>query len=106
MPLMIFFCEVAPDLDRKLPITDVDPLSYLRRAEIETGQFTPVTPSECIEIITNLKNSKQDIDSVSVNIFKKYMDKFTVVLCDIINQSFQTGIFPDFFKIGKNHSNF
>ena len=41
-----------------------------------------------------MKNSKQDIDSISIPIFKEYRDLFSHILADLINICFETGTFP------------
>ena len=62
-------------------------------------EYVPVTPIEVSNIIKSLKVTKTTINEISVNFFKKYHSIFLPCLCDIINQCFSNGIFPDCFKI-------
>ena len=58
----------------------------------------PIIIDECSGIINTLKNTKEDIDTISVPIFKKFHHNLVNILCDIINLSFITGCFPKCFK--------
>ena len=60
--------------------------------------LTPVTPDECSRIIFSLKNTKEHIDNISVEYFKRFHGYFVHLLCDIINRSYTLGIFPTCFK--------
>ena len=60
--------------------------------------FTPVLPGECDLVIRSLKVTKQDINSVPVDLFKKYCHIYLPTICNIINLCFESGIFPDCLK--------
>ena len=94
-----FFCNIGSDLDSYLPDTNFDPLSYVIRNSTTSFFLTPVRPSECLSIVRSLKNSKQPINNVPLKIFKLYSEYYIYTLCDLINSSFSSGIFPDHLKI-------
>ena len=96
-----YFCSIAKDLDENLPSSNIDPLTYVTRNTSQSLFLQPVVPSECISIVRNLKSSKQNIDSISVNLFKNYILIFVPTLCDIINLAFESGIFPKSLKISR-----
>ena len=94
-----FFCTIADDLDNNLPASNIDPLSFVVHNRLSSIFLTPVMPTECSHIIGNLKVSKQGIDNIPVNIFKTNCVYFVEVLCDIINLSFSSGVFPEILKV-------
>ena len=96
-----FFCSVAVDLDNCLPNSTTDPLNFLNRNNLNSFYLYPVTPSECCKIVKSLKNSKQKINSISLPMFKLFVNYFVDVLCDLINTAFSSGIFPDLLKIAQ-----
>ena len=58
----------------------------------------PVSPSEVEFHIQNLKNSKQNIDSISIPILKEFRGFLSLIIADLINKCFETGVFPKPFK--------
>ena len=92
-----FFCNIASDLDSHLPDTNFDPLSYVIHNSTTSFFLTPVRPSECLSIVGSLKVSKQPINNVPLKIILK--KHYIYILCDLINLSFSSGIFPDHLKI-------
>ena len=51
--------------------------------------------------IKSLKNSKENLNSISVPIFKESHEIFSPIIADLINKCFETGVFPDSLK--KSH---
>ena len=94
-----YFCSVALDLDNSLPDSTTDPLQFVQRNDLNSFYLFPTTPTECCKIVKNLKNSKQEINSVSLPMFKLFVNYFAEVLCDMINLTFSSGTFPDLLKI-------
>ena len=93
-----FFVNIANDLASNLPPSSDDPYTYISNLHENIIQFEPVTPDECSNIISSLKNSKQNINSISIATFKKHHQQLLPVLCEIINLSFTSGVFPTCFK--------
>ena len=58
----------------------------------------PVSPLEVGFHIKNFKNSKQNINSISVSIFKEHHEILSPIIADLINKCFETGTFPDSLK--------
>lgn len=58
-----------------------------------------VTPEECQKIVSSLKNSAHDLDSIPVSLFKRIFPCISVPFTNLINKSFNLGIFPECLKI-------
>ena len=95
---MIFFSNIANNLTNNLPPSSVSPYEFVARNSHQPIFFDPITQDECSTIIASLKNTKEHIDHISVQIFKKYHHHFLPVLCEIINLSLETGVFPNCLK--------
>ena len=93
-----FFANIATELADEIPLATDCPYSTVVRNSLPPIIFDLVTNEECSKIIGSLKNTKQNIDHISVNIFKKYHHIFLPYLCELINLSFSAGIFPKCFK--------
>ena len=96
-----YFTSIPNILESALPSSNIDPLFYTSYNQVSSFYLGPVSESECIKIVSNLKNSKNDLDTISVIIFKEYVHLLVPSLCKIVNLSFRTGIFPDDLKIAK-----
>ena len=93
-----FFVNIAENLSRELPTTNESPYTHIKTNEFNISSFNPITPDEISQIICSLKITKQNIDHISVEMFKKYHTCFLPVLCDIFNLCLDTGTFPNCFK--------
>ena len=96
-----YFCNIPVILENNLPRNNLDPLSYIGPSNPQTMFLMPVLPEECRSIINNLKLSKQPNDHISVKIFKTFSSYLCSPICDIINHSFFTGVFPDMLKVAE-----
>ena len=93
-----FFCSIGSDYDSKIPISDNDPCQFIKVNHPTYFFLEPVSPVEVEYYIKNLKNSQQNIDSISMPIFKEFHEIFSLIIADLINKCFETGIFPDSLK--------
>ena len=92
-----FFSNVASNLEENMPpsdnlpplITPIRPSFYL----------FPVTNEECLSVISNLKNRTSDVNCISVSMLKSAKHVLASPITRLINNSFETGIFPDILKI-------
>ena len=94
-----YFSSVASDLDSKLPNTNISPTDYISVNVSHSMFLTPVSVSECLYVISNLKNKSYGINSIPVSIFKLIKSFIVHPLTTLINFSFQSGIFPDCLKV-------
>ena len=93
-----FFVNIANNLANDLPSSTDCPYQYVVPNQHMPFLLDPVTPEECSIVINSLKLTKQDFNTISVELFKKFHKYFLRTLCNIINLSFSSGIFPDSFK--------
>ena len=93
-----FFTTIAHDLAAALPQSSISPYLYVRQNTHPDIEYSPVSPTEVSDIIKSLNTTETGVNEISVNFFKKYHNYFLQCLCDIINQCFSNGMFPDFLK--------
>ena len=93
-----FFVNIANELASNLPSSSDNPYAYISNHHNNQTLFDPVTIDECSSVISSLKPTKQNTNSISVNMFKKYHHLFLPILCEIIYLSFTSGVFPTCFK--------
>ena len=93
-----FFCSIGPVYDSMIPASDLDPCKFINVNLQNYFFLEPVSPAEVEYYIRNLKNSKQDITSISISIFKEFCGLFSHIVADLINMCFETGRFPKILK--------
>lgn len=95
-----FFGNIGSDLASDSGSTD-DPV-FVSNNNTPLSTFKPVTISEIKNIINSLNSSSASgSDDISVKILKMSIDTISPILCKLINQSFNTGVFPDLLKLAK-----
>ena len=92
-----FFCNVGTEIDNSIPSTNYDPITHVTN-NTNSMFLYPAIDTECSIIIQNLKNSKQDLDTLPVAILKEHSHILSPVIADLINVCFSTGVFPLLFK--------
>ena len=92
-----YFCSVASTIDNSLPVSDLNPLSYIDY-NAHSLFFDPVTINEIISTVMSLKNTKSKLNSISVKILKLCSPFLSYPLSLIINKSLHFGVFPDILK--------
>ena len=93
-----FFCSIGEKYDSDIPESDLDPCQYIKINHPSYFFLEPVSPLEVGFHIRNLKNSKQDINSISIQILKENYEILSYIIADLINTCFQNGIFPKSLK--------
>ena len=59
-----YFYSIGEELDRQLPVNNVDPISYLTR-QVNSFVFLPGDPQEIISIVSSCKSTGGSINTVS-----------------------------------------
>ena len=97
------FINTAHNINMKIPKTRKSPLDYLVSSKTNYSFFiSPVTTEDIKIIISSLKNGKAvGPYSIPVYLLKLISEYIAIPLCDIINDSFVNGIFPDWMKLAK-----
>ena len=93
-----YFCSIGELYDSEIPASDLDPCHFIKVNHPSYFFLEPVSPFEVGFHIKSLKNSKQDIDSISISILKENHESLSHTIADLINTCFQTGIKPRSFK--------
>ena len=95
-----YFGTIAQDLQSQIPETDLDPLTFLNKND-KSMYLYPMSTSEVIKILSQMKVKKSKKDSCPDYIFLKKINLIIApILCNIVNICFQRGIFPNCLKIG------
>ena len=61
-----FFTSIAEDLVANLPESDIDPISFMPPTQFNSFYLSPLSTSECLEIICDLKSTKNDLSILPV----------------------------------------
>ena len=87
---------------KKIPRTRKSPLDYLSSSNTDSVFIAAVTPEEIKVIINSVKNRKA-ICPYSIPVYlPKILSKYIAApLCDVINDSFSSGVFPDLRRYRK-----
>ena len=97
-----FYIHVASSITKTISITPKSPLDYLTNRTSNSLFLTPVTPLEVKDIIDALNPSKSvGPNSIPIKLLKIVGCSISPLLALLINHSFQSGIYPDTFKIAK-----
>ena len=93
-----FFCSIGSNLDSNIPNSDLNPCHFINVNHPYSLFLEPVSVIEVEFHIKSLKNSKENLNSISVPIFKESHEIFSPIIADLINKCFETGVFPDSLK--------
>ena len=93
------FSTVATKLESILPPPDDVSPSSIVPFNFNSFYLYPVTPLECEEIILKLKNTSYGQNKMSARILKFMSPLISSTLSELINESFNVGIFPDELKL-------
>ena len=97
-----FFTSIGKKLQKNIPPTKKHFSSFLKNPNNLTFFITPTTVEEVNDLISDLKASKSiGPSSLPTKIMKQLNYIIASPLAELINKSFQNGIFPDIFKIAK-----
>ena len=100
--LNTFYINVASGIRKTIPRNPKSPLDYLSNRTSNSLFLTLVTPFEVKDIIDALDPSKSvGPNSIPIKLLKIVGCSISPLLALLINQSFQSGINPDKFKIAK-----
>ena len=94
--------NVGPNIDKCIPKARIAPLDYLKNSNPSSLFLAQVTPDE-IKIIIKSLNTKKSIGpySIPVLLLKILSRHIAKPLAQIVNLSFNVGMFPSKLKVGK-----
>ena len=93
-----YFCSIGAKLDGQIPNSTMDPLHFINDNIAASFWLNPVSDIEVDHIIKNLKNSKQNINDISIAILKENSLFLSSIFSKIINTCFLSGNFPKILK--------
>ena len=97
-----FYVNVADGITKTIPLTPKSPLEYLSNRTCNSLFLSPVTLLEVNDLINILNPSKSvGPNSIPIKLLKIIGHSVSPLLALLVNQSFQSGIFPDKLKIAK-----
>ena len=97
-----FFVNVADEITKTIPKTPKSPLDYLSNRTSNSLFLTPVTFIEVNDLINTLNPSKSvGPNSIPIKLLKILGSSVSPLVALLVNQSFQSGVFPDKLKIAK-----
>ena len=100
----IFFSNIGSNLSASIELDDntLAFTDYLDDPTERRFNFSKVTENEIVVIINNLKSKNSSgKDGISNKLLKSIKGEISKPLTIIINQSLETGIFPDALKVAK-----
>ena len=97
-----FYVNVADGITKTIPMTPKSPLDYLSNRTSNSLFLSPVTLIEVNDLINILNPSKSvGPNSIPIKLLKIIAYSVSPFLALLVNQSFQSGIFPDKLEIAK-----
>ena len=93
-----YFCQIPVELEAKIPSSRLNPLDFVTKVDASIF-LKPVSIPECETIIKKLNNSKCNIDTLPVTLFKEVSNVLSPLIVNLVNRCFLTGVFPDTLKI-------
>ena len=95
-----FFTSAAAKLNEKIVKAKKTFSHYLGQITDETIFLLPTTPADIESLINYVKLNKAiGTNSIPTKILKEFKTELSEPLSDMINVSFNKGIFPDFLKV-------
>ena len=96
-----FYVNIGPDLAKKIPKCDRDPLSYIPNNIRGSIFLKDVTYSEVSKIIMLSKNCSPGWDGIHTKVVKNTYNVFSEPLLHIFYLTITQGVFPDALKIAR-----
>ena len=97
-----FFVNVADEITKTITKTPKSPLDYLSNRTSNSLFLTPVTFIEVNDLINTLNPSKSVCpNSIPIKLLKILGSSVSTLVALLVNQSFQSGVFPDKLKVAK-----
>ena len=91
-----FFVSVADSITKKIPRSPKSPLDYLGDENPHSFFIGPSAPFEVSDVINALKSDKSvGPNSIPIKVLKIISPYISSPLSQFINESFQSGVFPE-----------
>ena len=95
-----YFSSIGESLQSKIHSSHLHFTKYLKNPNIHSFFLSPTDSTEVSNLILSLKNGKAaGPNSIPTLVLKHLINEVSVVLANLFNLSFSTGVFPDILKI-------
>ena len=95
-----FFTSITEKINRNIAKAKKTHLSYLGPENKNTIFLAPTVPEDIEDLISSMKTNKASgPNSIPTNILKLFKKEFSKPLSDMINMSFNQGVFSNVLKI-------
>jgi hypothetical protein len=96
-----YFTNIGNDLAKRIPSTNLDPLSYIQ-IDMQESMFTHhVECNEVEKIIQSLKNASAGHDGIQAKALKNTYSLYLQPLTHVLNLSLTQGFVPDCMKVAR-----
>ena len=96
-----FFSDVAPNLESKLPKSDIDPLHYLR-GNFQNSMTQPqATLNDFFDIVKSLKSKKPNLNDFATDVVKDNAISLATPIVYLFNKSVRECKFPNRLKLAR-----
>jgi len=97
-----YFSNVADQIERNIPNSNRDPMSFMTAFETCRSFFAvPSTPQEVHCIVTSLKLKGAPLTDIPAFIFRELSEHLCPLISAFFNKSLTAGIFPDALKCAR-----
>ena len=96
-----YFCNIAPELNSKLPKSPKNPVHYLKGNYPNSMILPAISTHDTKTVMKALKNKNSGVNEISVSVLKQNMDEIVQPITILFNQSVATGTFPSKLKNAK-----
>ena len=96
-----FFISIGPNLASFIPDSTLDYMHFLEHRNPKTMFIDATTPSEILNILSNLRNTAAGFDEFNLSLFKPIFRYILTPLHYLANLSFTTGVVPKELKIAR-----
>ncbi len=93
-----YYTNIAPDMERNLPSSDINPIDFLQGDYPQSILLPPVSPQDVSVVINKLKNKKGNLHEMPVSLIKSNKEILAIPLSLLFNQSITEGKFPQCLK--------
>ena len=93
-----FFVNIGHELDKKIPISTKDPISFMKGNYTDCLYLRPCNSEEIAQIINNLKNCATGHDEFPSVLLKRNLTLVKEPIMHILNLSLASGVFPKELK--------
>ena len=97
-----FFVNIGTNLSKKIPPTNVNPLSYMENLKVNQSIYlSPTSEQEVNDILKTIKTNSTGWDDLHADIIKSSSFLVIDIIVHLINLTLTQGSFPDELKIAR-----